>query len=39
VVNEFHDIQPTEAQSIWVARHMKTTREHDDITSFPFLKR
>jgi hypothetical protein len=38
VVNEFHDIHPNEAQSIWVAGHMKTTIEHYDITNFPFLK-
>jgi hypothetical protein len=38
VVNDFHDIHPTEAQSICVAGHMKTTTEHDDIASFPFLK-
>ena len=31
-------LHQTEAQFVWVAVHMKMTTEHDDITSFLFLK-
>jgi hypothetical protein len=37
VVNEFH-IHPTEAPSIPVATHTKTTPDGGNITSFRFLK-